>query len=170
MVRCFVNPKTFERQRVCYREVAGPAMARQLSGAFLLEGPTMKTIVISRGEEILARYQPRVRFLPTDSDPGSWNRKKWNRDRLPGGQGASLLLTCLGVVGGWLVVRQPNGILARVIWSDGEYRCDQIISRATQQPVKSATIEELRSGKYQVASAAAIEPWDQESPLGAILR
>jgi hypothetical protein len=65
------------------------------------------------------------------------------------------------------VVRQPNGVLAGIIWSDGSYHANDIVNRKTGFPAKKTTLKSLGSGKYQVKSAVAV--WDDESPLDAVL-
>ena len=74
-----------------------------------------------------------------------------------------------GVVGGWLVVTQPDGFLSAIIWSDGNYYANIIEDRRKGNGVKNKSLEELKSGEYQVRGAIAVDAWDEESPLGSIL-
>lgn len=53
----------------------------------------------------------------------------WRQDE------TSITLDILEVRGGWLICRQPNGLLCGVIWSDGEYFANIIVD-TNNQPVK----------------------------------
>lgn len=130
----------------------------------------MEKIVIRRAEEILAHH---TRHHPTSS----YGQPIWvvERDEVAPGdiiwsQGDNeQTLYALGVVGGWLVVRQPNGLLAGIIWSDGHYFAGNIICRATGALVKNKPLDELESGRYQVESAIVAEAFTPGSPLGCIM-
>lgn len=131
----------------------------------------MEKIVIRRAEEILAhhtRHHPR----------SSYGQPIWvvERDEVEPGdiiwsQGDhEQTLYALGVVGGWLVVRQPNGVLAGIIWSDGNYFAGNIVCRATGAPARSESLDHLESGRYQVESAlVADDAFMPGSPLGCVM-
>lgn len=77
-------------------------------------------------------------------------------------------MDCFGVIGGWLVVEQPNGILAGIIWTDGTYYSGNIINRDTQDVVTEDTLDDLGSGMFMVDGAICWSNID-ESPLGSLL-
>jgi hypothetical protein len=77
--------------------------------------------------------------------------------------GDSHMLTVVGLVGGWLVVRQANGVLAAILWIDGSYRAGLIVDRETGEPAPADT--DLTSGKCTVRGAA---PFLDSAP-GALL-
>lgn len=130
----------------------------------------MDKIVICRAGEILAHHT-------TDSCMSHYGQAVWvveESDVEPGevtwAQGDNeLTLYALGVLGGWLMVRQPNGVLAGIIWTDGSYHGGNIVSRDTGEPVEGLTLEDLASGEYQVESAIAAEAFNVDSPLGCVL-
>jgi len=72
-------------------------------------------------------------------------------------------LTVVGLVDGWLVVRQANGVLAGILWSGGSYRAGLIVDRETGEPAPADA--DLTSGKYTVRGTAPF----LDSALGAIL-
>ena len=73
----------------------------------------------------------------------------------------------LGVVGGWLVCEQPDGLLVGIVWSDGRYHAECIIHRETGQVVDSeTTLDDLASGEYVVRDAVPLTALD--SPLGCV--
>lgn len=130
----------------------------------------MQPITISRGEEILAHHT-------TDSPMSHYGQPVWQIEEpepAPGpaqwtqGEQAQPL-TILGVIGGWLVTRQGDGLLCGILWSDGSYCANLIEERRSQRPVKRATLKSLRSGRYQVRGAIAVDAFDADSPLGCIL-
>jgi len=72
-------------------------------------------------------------------------------------------LTVVGVVAGWLVVRQANGFLVGILWSDGSYRAGLIVDRETDAPALADA--DLTSGKYTVRRTVP----SPDSTLEAIL-
>ncbi|MGD9975206.1 MAG: hypothetical protein AB7S77_19255 [Desulfatirhabdiaceae bacterium] len=94
------------------------------------------SISITRGKDILANHT-------TDSPMSHYGQKVWSvvdSEPLPGHalwkQGDNCVdIEIVAVVGGWLVVKQPDGFLAGIIWSDGSYHADLIIN-ADGHPVK----------------------------------
>jgi len=130
----------------------------------------MEPIRITRDGEILAHHT-------TESSMSHYGQAVWvveEEDVEPGALtwaqgGESVTLEALGVLGGWLVVRQPNGTLAGIIWTDGTYHGGNIVSRDTGEPVEGLTIDDLASAEYQVESAIPMSAFDDESPLGCVL-
>jgi len=86
-------------------------------------------------------------------------------------------LHVFGVVGGWLVASQSNGLLSGIIWSDGEYWANLIEHRGSKRPVSIAddgsdatylilsneVLERMTSSDFQVGGTI-----DGNSPLGCI--
>lgn len=72
-----------------------------------------------------------------------------------------------GVVGGWLVAQQPDDLLTGIIWTDGSYYANIIEDRETGEAVREASLEELRSGRYQVRGTVGL--FDDECPLGCVM-
>jgi hypothetical protein len=85
-------------------------------------------IILKRDDEILAHHT-------TESCLSSYGQIVWVIEDLhpdPGPvmwfQGDNIQhLEIVDLVGGWLVVRQDNKLLAGIIWSDGNYYADAII-------------------------------------------
>ncbi len=130
----------------------------------------MEPIWITRDGEILAHHT-------TESSMSHYGQVVWvveEEDVEPGEVtwaqgGESITLEAFGVLGGWLVVRQPNRTLAGIIWTDGTYHAGNIVSRDSGAPVEGLTLDDLASGAYQVESAIAMSAFDDESPLGCVL-
>ena len=129
---------------------------------------SMTMIEITKKGEVIAHHT-------TESPMSHYGQAVWIiEDENPGrgkavwSQGETRVdLQIKGVVGGWLVAVQPDGLLCGIIWSDGSYYAEVIEDRATGEPVRQATMKELQSGKYQVRGTVAL--FDDESPLGSIL-
>jgi len=64
-------------------------------------------------------------------------------------------LDALGVLDGWLIVRQPDDYLAGIIWSDGCYHADLIVD-ADGEPVSGISLEDLAAGGYQVSGTIQV--------------
>jgi hypothetical protein len=135
----------------------------------------MEMVTISRQvgktDQILARHS-------TDGCRSSYGQAIWHvlePDVTPGKavwrQGTRIEpLTVLGVVGGWLVARQRDGLLCGILWSgDGCYYANLIETRRDGQPVRAISMKSLRSGRYRVRGAVAAPAFDDDSPLGCVL-
>jgi hypothetical protein len=87
--------------------------------------------------------------------------------------GTQFEMDILGVIGGWLVVRQRAQkdippLLAGIIWSDGSYYGNLIVTREGGNCVEDATLEILNSGEYMVRGTIAMEPFVNSSLLGVL--
>lgn len=130
----------------------------------------MNPIIITQGEEVIAHHT-------TESVLSHYGQMAWSVEKehpKPGPaiwtQGeSSIRLQVMGVVGGWLVVRQADDLLCGIIWSDGTYVANLIVDRDTSESVKGLTLDELNSGKYQVKGSIASSAFDDGSPLGCFL-
>ena len=131
---------------------------------------TMEPITISRDGEILAHHT-------TETPLSHYGTPVWvieDEEPAPGPvmwtQGDNhVTMGVLGTVGGWLVCRQPGGLLCGIIWSDGNYTADLIVTREGESPVRDASLEDLSSGDCMVRGAVPMSAWNEESPLGCIL-
>lgn len=128
----------------------------------------MENIVITKDNKIIAHHT-------TDSPMSSYGQPVWvveNKDPGPGvatwKQGDNqVTLNILGVIGGFLVASQPDGLLCGIIWSDGNYYANLIVVRDCDLPArKDVTIHELANGKFQVRGTVVIGAFEDESPLG----
>ena len=123
----------------------------------------MSKITIKRGQDILAHHT-------TESPLSHYGQPVWvveDPDPAPGPitwqQGETkYTLDLLEVKGGWAIVRQPDGYLAGIIWSDGTYYADMIVDDKDW-----SLIEDLRPGVH-VRGTVVLDPDDPED-LGAIL-
>jgi hypothetical protein len=130
----------------------------------------MQPITISRQETILGHHT-------TDSPLSHYGQPVWlveESEPSPGpaqwAQGDHVQsLTVLGIVGGWLVARQSDGLLIGILWSDGTYYAEVIEERRTRRPAKRATLNSLRHGRYCVRGTITAEFIDPHSPLGCRL-
>ena len=77
-------------------------------------------------------------------------------------------LYALGVLGGWLVARQTDGLLVGIIWSDGDYFANFIDNKRTGEPATNLSLYDLESGDYQIRDTLAIDI-DGNSCLGMVL-
>lgn len=146
----------------------------------------MEPITITKDEVIIAHHT-------TDSPMSRYGQLVWvveNDDLDPGDalwqQGDNKVeLKVLGVLGGWLVAAQPDGLLIGIIWSDGCYYANLVEDRASKQPIsidqidgsgvtdliwdKDEVMQRLKEGCCQVKGTIAIGSLDVDSPLGFIL-
>jgi len=130
----------------------------------------MQPIAITRGKDILAHHT-------TDSPHSHYGQTVWQVEDSDPARGPAMWtqgehvqpLTILGVVGGWLIARQRDGLLCGILWSDGSYYANVIEARRTQRPTKRATLATLRSARYQVRGTVAAAAFDADSPLGCLL-
>ena len=123
----------------------------------------MKAITIYRGDTVLGHHttdssmshygQPVWQIEDDEPEPGP---ATWHQD------GQNIYMDIIGVIGGWLVCRQPGGLLIGIIWSDGNYYAECIVKQATGKPIRRG---KLTSGQYEVRGTIPFP----ESPLGAIL-
>ena len=124
----------------------------------------MNPIKITRGEVVLARHT-------TQSSLSHYGQAAWvveDPDPAPGPvvwqQGETKTrMTIIGLRGGWLCVRQPGGLLAGIIWSDGSYYANLIETR-DGRPCKSL----YKRGGQRVRGTLPGDP-DDHHDLGAIL-
>ena len=124
----------------------------------------MEPITISRNGEILAHHT-------TESSMSHYGQAVWvveDDDPEPGQviwqQGENKIrMTIIEVRGGWLVCRQPGGLLCGIIWSDGSYYANLIETR-DGRPCKSL----YKHGGQQVRGTLPGDPEDPED-LGGIL-
>jgi hypothetical protein len=124
----------------------------------------MTPITISRNGEVFAHHT-------TTNALSHYGQPVWiieDNDPAPGPviwqQGETQLkMTVLTVRGGWLCVRQPGGLLAGIIWSDGSYYANLIETR-DGRPCKSL----YKRGGQRVRGTVQLNPEDPDD-LGAIL-
>ena len=106
-------------------------------------------------ESSLSHYGQPVWQIEEDPEPGA--ELRWIQGEI------EHTLTVVGLVDGWLVVRQANDVLSGIIWSDGTYRADLIVDRETEEPAPLDA--DLRSGRFLVRGTVPFP----DSILGAIL-
>jgi len=124
----------------------------------------MDSITIKQGGEILAHhttntclshYGEPVWVVETDHPqpgPATWQ------------QGDNVQhLDILSTKAGWLIVRQPDGALVGILWSDGIYYADLLVSTTTGIPCKT-----LRRNGYMVRNTIQCDP-DDPNDIGSIL-
>ena len=119
-------------------------------------------IVIERDSEILAHHT-------TETNLSSYGQPVWvveNEDPDPGPatwrQGENTVnMDIIETRGGWLICRQPDGLLCGVIWSDGNYYADVLVDG------DGRPISELVLGCY-VRNTVQIDS-DDPQDLGAII-
>ena len=124
----------------------------------------MNPIIISRGDKILAHHT-------TQSSRSSYGQAVWtieDDDPEPGPvtwqQGETRIrMTIIEVRGGWLICRQPGGLLCGIIWSDGNYYAN-LIETILGEPCKRL----FKRGGQRVRGTVRINP-DDPNDLGAIL-
>ena len=100
-------------------------------------------IVIERDSEILAHHT-------TESCLSHYGQAVWiveDDNPEPGAaiwrQGETAVpLDIIKTQGGWLICKQPDGLLCGIIWSDGSYHADLIVD-ANDQPAK-----EMKAGVH----------------------
>src|SRR5574341_1151130 len=130
----------------------------------------MDPITTTRGDTILAHHT-------TESPNSHYGQPIWQIEESDPGPGPAIWrqgdnaqpITIVGVVGGWLVARQRDGLLCGILWSDGNYYANVIEDRRHGRPAKGAALTSLCSARYQVRGAVAVAPFDEDSPLGCIL-
>ena len=93
-----------------------------------------------------------------DPGPAEWSQQ----------DNGKMAIKIIGVVGGWLVAIQPNGLLVGILWSDGSYYAECIVNRQTQTTTSRAKLSSLQSGKYMVRGTI-VPPDDKDAVLGSIL-
>ena len=116
----------------------------------------MGALHIERNGEILAHFT-------TESCLSHYGQPVWvveNESPEPGpaifhNEGKTSTLKILGVVGGWLVVKQEESF-AGVLWSDGSYYAGAI----TGPKDEDITLDDLQSGEYQVDGTLPIGTLD----------
>ena len=124
----------------------------------------MEPVTISRNGEALAHHT-------TDSSLSHYGQAVWvveDESPAPGPvlwqQGEKMIrMTIIGVRGGWLVVRQPGGLLVGIIWSDGSYHAN-LIETSDGRPCKSL----YKRGGQRVRGTVQVDPGDPNA-LGAVL-
>lgn len=124
----------------------------------------MEPITISRNGKILAHHT-------TASPMSHYGQAVWVvevEDPEPGPavwqQGEKKLrLNILAVRGGWLIAKQPDGLLCGIIWSDGSYYGNLIETR-DGRPCKRL----YKRGGQRVRGTIQVNP-DDADDLGAIL-
>jgi hypothetical protein len=128
-------------------------------------------IKILKGGEVIAHHT-------TESNLSHYGQPVWVVENDDPGRGKAiwtdgeteLEIKIIGVIGGWLVIQQHDGMYAGIIWSDGNYFADLIVTREGQVPVKQeskVTLKKLENKKYMVRNT--VTAFDDESPLGCIL-
>jgi len=130
----------------------------------------MNAITITRSGVILASHttdHPRSSYgtliwsiEESNPDPGP---AEWSQE-----DNGKMAITIIGVVGGWLVAKQPDGLLIGIIWSDGSYYAECIVNRRTQTTTSRAKLSSLQSGKYMVRGTVVL-PGDTDAMLGSRL-
>lgn len=112
-------------------------------------------------ESCLSHYGQPV-WVVEDEDPGE-GKAIWSQGE------NEQPLQIIGVLGGWLIAAQSNGLLLGIIWSDGSYYANLIVRRDSDLPArKDTTLNELRACRHQVQGVVA-GLFDDDSPLGCIL-
>ena len=123
----------------------------------------MGPITIRRKEKILAHHttesylshygQPVWTIEDEDPKPG---RATWEQD------GKEQEIDILGVKAGWLIVRQSDGYLAGIIWSDGGYFAN-LLEDSDGTPCRK-----LKKKGLRIRDTIQLDPDDSED-LGAVL-
>jgi hypothetical protein len=129
----------------------------------------MQPITISRQDAILGHHT-------TDSPLSHYGQPVWQVEVPEPAPGPAQWaqddiiqpVTVLGIIGGWLVARQEDGLLCGILWSDGGYYAEVVEERRTHRPARRASLKTLRSGRYCVRGTIAL-PDDATSPLGSVL-
>ena len=124
----------------------------------------MKPITISRNGETLAQHT-------TASPLSHYGQAVWvieveNPEPGPAvwQQGENQFkLNVLAVRGGWLIAKQPDGLLCGIIWSDGSYYANLLETR-DGRPCKSL----YKRGGQRVRGTIQADP-DDPNDLGGIL-
>ncbi len=127
-------------------------------------------IRIKQGENILAEHN-------TDSPLSHYGQAVWivqeeNPDAGPaeititpdGGEPRTMPIEVIGVFDGWLVVRQQDGYLCGIIWSDGSYYAEVI--EQDGEPVQDWEEDCFEQGGYTVRGTIA---GFESSKLGAMM-
>lgn len=130
----------------------------------------MNPITITKEGQIIAHHT-------TDSSMSHYGQPVWTVEDSDPGEGRVIWsqgdnqveMDVLGVVGGWLVAKQPDGLWIGIIWSDGDYYANVIDQRGYGRPAPvQTTIEDFRSGQFVIRDTLA-GFFDEESPLGCLL-
>jgi hypothetical protein len=127
-------------------------------------------IEILKKGEVIARHT-------TESHLSHYGQPVWIVENENPGRGKAiwtdgkqeLEIKIIGVVGGWLVIQQHDGLYAGIIWSDGNYFADLIVTRKGQFPVNQeskVTLKKLENGQYMVRNTVTAF---EDAPLGSIL-
>ncbi|MBT3368524.1 MAG: hypothetical protein HN416_15345 [Nitrospina sp.] len=106
-------------------------------------------------ESCLSRYGQPVWVVEDENpDPGTviWRQ---GENEVP--------LNVIGVKGGWLIVRQPDGLLSGIIWSDGTYHANLLEDSETGDPCT-----ELMETGQRIRGTVQLNP-DSPDDIGAIL-
>lgn len=121
----------------------------------------MAPIIIKRRGKILAHHttethlshygQPAWIVEVSDPKPGP---AIWEQD------GNKQEINILGVKSGWLIARQPGGLLVGIMWSDGNYYANLIENAKTGRPCRKLT----QKGQ-KVRGTVQFDPQD----MGAII-
>jgi hypothetical protein len=87
--------------------------------------------------------------------------------------GTKFEIEILGIVGGWLIIRQPAtdqapALLAGIIWSDGNYYGDLVQTRDGANFIENATLDDLAGGDYMIKNTI-VGVFNEAAPLGSIL-
>jgi len=126
---------------------------------------------ITRNDEILAhhttescmsRYGQEVWIVEDETPepgPAIWHHEEKQAE-----------LDVLGVLDGWLVVKQPDGYLAGIIWSDGGYYADVIVD-ADGKPVAGISFDDLAAASAATPSGGCyqVNGTIQMGQLGSIV-
>ena len=101
------------------------------------KGKKMESITITMGDEIIAHHtteaslssygQPVWTILDDDPEPCvvTWSQGDNTQE-----------LDILGVIEGWLLCRQPDGIICGIIWTDGQYYANVLECTATGEVIR----------------------------------
>jgi hypothetical protein len=124
----------------------------------------MEPITIERDGKILAHHT-------TQTHLSHYGQPAWvieDKDPEPGPaiwrQGSDeQQIDVLGVKGGWLIIRQPDGPPAGIIWSDGNYYADLLEDAKTGE-----ACSELAETGQRIRGTVQLDP-DNPEDLGAIL-
>jgi len=122
----------------------------------------MEPIRILKNEKVLAEHT-------TASPMSHYGQPVWvvyNDDPEPGKalwvQGDNkVVIEIVCTKGGWLIVRQPDGLLAGIIWSDGNYYANLLLDQQNQ-PCK-----DIKAGNH-IKGTIVMDPEDPDD-IGAIL-
>ena len=125
----------------------------------------MEPITIERNGEVLAHHTTesclshygQAVWIVEDEDPGP-GPATWKQGE------NEQALDVIEVKGGWLIVRQADGYLSGIIWSDGNYYANILEDTKTRRPCKILR----KRGGQRIRDTFQMDPRDPDD-LGGIL-